>query len=492
MIECLEIPIQKEDLKRMRSDCGRGGSGPEIVRQTLKATRIGALGLIVVAALHAHAGDDDTQDYWQQVETETEAYIEELLPEGFSVVHTELNGPVFADADGMTLYTWPLKGLRNGDLGDRIGSASTCTERVFTTNSGLMSPYPEGLVLPDLDVRPSCVDLWPPVVAAESPEPIGKWTLIERTDGEPQWAYDGYPVYTSVLDIWPGDTYGGGKRNRQGDGPALRVSIGPAPDVPAEFQVVQTTTGRMLTNHTGFSIYVWDGDDLNESRCQSECLENWTPVLALEYVEERGDWTVFERSPGVSQWAYRGKPLYTYNFDPEARRMIGSDQAGWHNVFTQRVPAPPPEFTIQSTRTGHVLADADGRTIYIYNCGDDAPDQLFCDHPNYTQAYRLAVCGGNDPERCLMMFPPVEAPGEVETDNRLWGTVYIDPLTGKEMEPGEEGGMHVWTYRDRPVYTSALDKKPGDINADNWGEFNGWRNGYKAFWLRDDYYSNIY
>ena len=79
MIECLEIPIQKEDLKRMRSDCGRGGSAPEIVRQTLKATRIGALGLIAVAALHAHAGGDDTQDYWQQVETETEAYIEELL-----------------------------------------------------------------------------------------------------------------------------------------------------------------------------------------------------------------------------------------------------------------------------------------------------------------------------------------------------------------------------------------------------------------------------
>ena len=35
------------------------------------------------------------------------------------------------------------------------------------------------------------------------------------------------------------------------------------------------------------------------------------------------------------------------------------------------------------------------------------------------------------------------------------------------------------------------DLKPGDTNADAWGEFNGYRNGFKAFWLRDDFLDNV-
>ena len=39
-----------------------------------------------------------------------------------------------------------------------------------------------------------------------------------------------------------------------------------------------------------------------------------------------------------------------------------------------------------------------------------------------------------------------------------------------------------------PVYTYARDLKPGDISGDGTGEWRGWRNGLKAFWLRDNYY----
>ena len=47
-----------------------------------------------------------------------------------------------------------------------------------------------------------------------------------------------------------------------------------------------------------------------------------------------------------------------------------------------------------------------------------------------------------------------------------------------------------WAWRDRPVYTFYLDKEPGDINGDSWGEFQGQRNGFKAIWFRDDYFNN--
>jgi hypothetical protein len=67
--------------------------------------------------------------------------------------------------------------------------------------------------------------------------------------------------------------------------------------------------------------------------------------------------------------------------------------------------------------------------------------------------------------------------------------VWIDPKTGRYAEANAAGALKVWAYRQRPVYTYAGDKRPGDINADGFGEFRGLRNGFKAFWLRDDFYN---
>jgi hypothetical protein len=38
------------------------------------------------------------------------------------------------------------------------------------------------------------------------------------------------------------------------------------------------------------------------------------------------------------------------------------------------------------------------------------------------------------------------------------------------------------------VYLFAGDQRPGDVNGDGYGEFRGERQGYNAFWLRDDYF----
>src|SRR4051812_34835701 len=93
-----------------------------------------------------------------------EDYVHAPMPAEFHVEITELAGPVFADATGKTLYRWPLKNLRNGDAGEQKGKPS-CTDRVYTETSGLMSPYPPGLVLPEVETRPSCVKMYPPVLA---------------------------------------------------------------------------------------------------------------------------------------------------------------------------------------------------------------------------------------------------------------------------------------------------------------------------------------
>lgn len=438
------------------------------------------------------AGDRQFLKYWQPPGSPAqEAYLDEPLPPGFQVVVSPLEGPVFADESGRTLYTWPLGSQRNGAAGDRMGKPSTCTDEVLRVSAGLMSPYPAGLLLPDLDQRKSCASMWPPVLAPENAEPVAKWTTIERDDGSLQWAYDGYPVYTSILDRQPGDVLGGTKMGTSRDAGVARDPVGPRPAVPPAFDVVQSSTGRLVVNMNGYSVYSWDGDEPNKSNCRDECLTDWTPVPAPENVTELAGWTSFERAPGVKQWAFRGNPLYTYNYDHDARSFMGADVPGWHNVYTQRALPPPEEFTVQDADFGgQVLADSRGRTLYLYNCIEDTFAQLGCDHPAATQAYRLAICGNGDPELCGETFPYVMAPDAASSVSTLWSVMAIDPNTGHIAAPGERDALRVWAYRGRPVYTYAGDADAGTTNGEGIGEFSGLRNGYQAFVLRDIFQNN--
>jgi predicted lipoprotein with Yx(FWY)xxD motif len=420
----------------------------------------------------------------------SEDYVREPMPPGFKVIVAEFEGPVFADAKGKTLYNWPRAGLRNGDAGEQKGKP-TCDDHKYTDNAGLMSPYPAGLELPEVATRPSCTDVWPPVLAAPNAKPVGKWTILDHKDGRKQWAYDGYALYTSVLDHGPGDVFGGSFRKGTSEGGAQREPVGPAPLAPPQFAVHTVATGRLLViAATGRSVYYSDHDKPGRSNCNLECLQEWTPVLAPETVLTQGDWSIVESSPGVKQWAFRKMPVYTRTLDSHGVSLEGSDVPGWHNAYTQPAPPAPAGFTVNDMQSGQVLGDAKGMTIYIYNCNDDAVDQLACNHPDTPQEYRFAICGRGDPDLCLKNFPYVIAPKGAKSNSHTWSTMDIDPHTGKKATSNAAGALHVWAYRDRPVYYCARDKKPGDIECDTWGEFNGARNGYKAFWLRDDFGGN--
>lgn len=437
--------------------------------------------VLCLAAAAASAETDALNPYGL-----TEQYVEVPMPPGFRVEATELEGPVFADASGRTLYSWPLHKLRNGYSGESPGTPA-CYDEVLTVTAGLMSPYPPGIKLPDLDNRPSCTDLWPPVLADDSAEPVGLWSIVKRKDGTRQWAYDEQPLYTSVRDSRPGDTFGGTTRRYGGDSPAIRVPVGPPPDVPPGFAVKTTSNGRLLTTDKNESIYANERDTADKSTCYGDCTRTWQPVLAPAAARAHGEWSIVERSPGVRQWVFRGKPLYTYALDQHSWSLQGSDVPGWDNVYTQLAPPPPDSFTVQKTIAGTVLADARGMTIYTYVCGEDSADQLSCEHPDDTQVYRLAMCGGGDPEKCLKHWPYVQADKGAISRSRAWRVMSIDPKTGHRAAPEQPDALRVWAYRDRPVYTYGGDEKPGDVNGAGTGEWRGQRNGLKAFWLRDDF-----
>jgi predicted lipoprotein with Yx(FWY)xxD motif len=433
-------------------------------------------------------------DYWQPpVSKDHEDYVHVALPPGIQVIQTEMEGPVFADSNGRTLYSWELKNLRNGDTGDRKKSgASACTDEVYKETSGLESPYPAGLLLPELDSRPSCAKLWPPALAPADAKPVGKWNFITRNDGSKQWTYQDFPLYISTLDHHPGDVFGGTKVERANGSGVARKPVGPPPDVPPELAVVPFSTGHLLVDHKGASVYTSDADGPGKSNCDAKCLADWEPVMAPNVAVEQGEWSIVARSPGVTQWAYRKKPLYTYRPDRRYRSMSGSDVPGWHNVYTERALPPPAGFTVEDSRIGQVLADSRGRTVYIYYCSDDALDQQACDDPDSPQAYRLAICGNGDPKVCRATFPYVTASANAKSQSKLWSVIAIDPNTGHRAGPNQADALYVWAFRDRPVYTFAKDAEPGEANGDAYGEFNGFRDGFKAFWLRDDFRENSF
>jgi predicted lipoprotein with Yx(FWY)xxD motif len=414
-----------------------------------------------------------------------EDYVQEPMPPGFEVVVTELEGPVFADGHGKTLYKWPYTGLRNGYVGDQKGM-STCTGTVTTVSKGLFSPYPAGLVLPELDARRSCAAMWPPVLAPSVAQPVGNWSVITRADGSKQWAYDGQALYTSVLDHQPGDVLGGTNQERlKLTAVAWRYPVGPSPRIPPGFRVVTTFNGRLLVNAQGHSVYAYGKDGPDKSNCVVACLEMWTPVQAPALARRvDGDWTVIERAPGELQWSFRHQPLYTYTRDSRIYSQEGSDVPGWHNVYLQQAPPPPKTFQFVDTPKGIVVAEAQGKTVYTYACTDDSSDQLYCDYPGAAAAYRLSICGGGDAGRCLKTWPYVLADGNARSDNSLWSVMEIEPVSGRRAAVGEAGAMRVWAYRGRPIYTYAGDQAPGDIKGDMVGEIFGQRNGFTAMLAR--------
>lgn len=445
-----------------------------------------ASGLSVFITASAAADTPAETMYWQSAASDAqEAYFEEELPPGIQVVATALDGPVYADAQGRTLYRWPLRALRNGSTGDRKDGPSNCTDEPLRTAVGFMSPYPSGLLLPYADQGVSCSQVWPPMLASDDAVEVGKWSLTERADGSKQWAYDGFPLYTSHLDKKAGDVLGGTKIGSGGDGGVVRVPAGPLPDIPPGFKVLTSSTGRLLVNDEDYSVYSWDGDEPNVSNCVNDCLNNWTPVRAPQFATDSNEWTIIKHPSGINQWAFRSSPLYTHNNDVRARSFDGSDVPGWHNVYTQRAVTPPDTFTVQDAAFGgQVLADSNGKTIYYYSCHDDSQAQLACDHPDAAQDYRMAICGNGDPAVCRETFPYVVADTNATSESSLWSVMLIDPNTGRRAEEGDDS-LAVWAYRQRPVYTYSGDLEPGETRADGFGEFLGRRNGFKAFVLRD-------
>lgn len=99
----------------------------------------------------------------------------------------------------------------------------------------------------------------------------------------------------------------------------------------APAQEGKTDKGEALVDASGKALYTYDKDAEGKSNCNDKCAQNWPPLAVKADDKEEGDWTIIKRDDGTSQWAYKGKPLYTWVKD-EKPGVAGGDGVGgvWH------------------------------------------------------------------------------------------------------------------------------------------------------------------
>ena len=193
-------------------------------------------------------------------------------------------GPVFADPDEYTLYVTRR---------DTEPSVSTCFE--------------------------ACATEWPPVRASADSEPFGDWSLVGRTDGAPQWAYKGRPLYRyrweeetnwaiGQGDLWQiamVDPFPDRERRRRSYLRSRgRQTRFPVKSAPAGIVGETTPLGVVLADAEGLALYV------APAGCESTCDAMWTPLRAPAAAVPIGDWLVVPRDDGLPQWTFQGRPLY--------------------------------------------------------------------------------------------------------------------------------------------------------------------------------------
>jgi predicted lipoprotein with Yx(FWY)xxD motif len=108
------------------------------------------------------------------------------------------------------------------------------------------------------------------------------------------------------------------------------ASMGGAP-MQAKFE------GGMLVNSAGMTLYTFDKDTAGsgKSACNGPCAVNWPALHVTGSDQASGDWSVVARDDGTKQWAYKGKPLYTWIKDQKPGDKTGDGVLKLWHVATQ-------------------------------------------------------------------------------------------------------------------------------------------------------------
>lgn len=102
-------------------------------------------------------------------------------------------------------------------------------------------------------------------------------------------------------------------------------------NMPSGITMEDTAVGHVFANSNGMTLYTFDKDTTpGKSVCNGPCAQLWPPLAASADASPMGEWTVITRDDGSKQWAYDGKPLYTFSKDKAPGETNGQ---GFNNVW---------------------------------------------------------------------------------------------------------------------------------------------------------------
>ena len=116
------------------------------------------------------------------------------------------------------------------------------------------------------------------------------------------------------------------------------VSLALALAAPIAFaQAPVKETNGVLVDSKGMTLYTFDKDEAGtgKSMCSGPCATNWPPLIAKADAKANGEYSVLMREDGGKQWAYKGKPLYTWAKDKKPGDKTGD---GFSNVWHVATP----------------------------------------------------------------------------------------------------------------------------------------------------------
>jgi predicted lipoprotein with Yx(FWY)xxD motif len=91
----------------------------------------------------------------------------------------------------------------------------------------------------------------------------------------------------------------------------------------APAMVGNSTKGKVLTNAKGMTLYTFAKDKNGKSACVGKCAQNWPPLMASAGEKGGKGYSEIKRDDGKMQWAYKGKPLYTWKNDKKPGDITG-------------------------------------------------------------------------------------------------------------------------------------------------------------------------
>jgi predicted lipoprotein with Yx(FWY)xxD motif len=89
----------------------------------------------------------------------------------------------------------------------------------------------------------------------------------------------------------------------------------------------------VLVNASGMTLYTFDMDASGKSKCNGPCATLWPAAIASDDAKPDGELSIIMRDDGSKQWAYKGKPVYTFSKDGQVGDMTGDNVKNvWHVI----------------------------------------------------------------------------------------------------------------------------------------------------------------